>query len=336
MHRPCLTPDYMDPQLTPMDDAPHPTIGRQGQTMHRRRRPAPASNPDNTRLRSNKMHVHLRPQLPPGSYLLVGFLLLQAAAAQAQPTPPSLLSKLANGAPTAAASQSSPSTPSSPVPAPQLPLPARGATRDAWATDPTLQAAQRLLDGDHLNLLSELVLSKDLDAIWSEPWAAHGLLRANPVLQLVPGLGALADKAPEDFTAEDGRAALGAFRGFVRRALENMGKRMDPGDMAADLEAYATRGERDPVWGVLMDAAEAGDGEAAGALHDVVFDELWGGVVDKEKLGLGPGGKAVREAEATARLREHVREEEPALWKLITQEDPFITQCVFVVLGTWI
>lgn len=257
------------------------------------------------------MRAHLRP------WLLLATLLLPAAA-QSQPAAPSLLSQLVNGASTASAAAAD----STPI------LPRSAATRDAWAADATLQAAQRLLDGDHLNLLSELVANKDLDTIWAQPWAAHRLLNANPVLQLIPGLGALADKAPAAFTAEDGRAALTAFRGFVRRALENVGKRMDPEDMAADLEAYAKRGEKDAAWQALMDAAGAGDGAAAGKLHDVVFDELWGGVLDKEKLGLGAGGKAVKEAAATARLREHVKTAEPALWKLITQEDPFITQYV--------
>ncbi len=259
------------------------------------------------------MRAHFRP------WLLLAILLLPAAA-QSQPAAPSLLPKLVNGASTAAQSTASAAASG---PTPLLP---RRATGDAWAADSTLQAAQRLLDGDHLNLLSELVANKDLDTIWAQPWAAHRLLNANPVLQLIPGLGALADKAPEAFTGEDGRAALTAFRGFVRRALENVGKRMDPEDMAADLEAYAKRGEGDAAWKALMDAAGAGDGAAAGKLHDMVFDELWGGVLDKEKLGLGAGGKAVKEAAATARLREHVRAEEPALWKLITQEDPFITQ----------
>ena len=107
-----------------------------------------------------------------------------------------------------------------------------------------------------------------------------------------------------------------------------MAKGQDPISYMSSLEAYAQRGEKDANWRHLLEQAEAGKEEAAGQLHDLLFDELWGGVLEKTQLGFGKGGKGVKEAEATARLREWVRTQEPALWSLMTMEgeDPFIEQ----------
>jgi hypothetical protein len=81
--------------------------------------------------------------------------------------------------------------------------------------------------------------------------------------------------------------------------------------------------------GKLFAEVAAGGEMAARKVHDVVFDELWGDVLDKTQLGFGGGGGGAgpKEAEATARMREWVRKEEPALWDLMTLEgDPFVTQ----------
>lgn len=127
---------------------------------------------------------------------------------------------------------------------------------------------------------------------------------------------------------------------------------MDPSNSMTTLERYAQRGggagrrtssssgdnegkeegiepERDPVLGKLFTEVAAGDEMAARKVHDVVFDELWGDVLDKTQLGFGGGGggEGPKEAEATARTREWVWKEEPALWDLMTLEgDPFVTQ----------
>lgn len=117
-------------------------------------------------------------------------------------------------------------------------------------------------------------------------------------------------------------------------------KGMDPADTMASLERFAERGGvssralgegidegRDPVLQKVFAEAAAGDEEAAKRVHDVVFDGLWDGVLDKTQLGFGGGGEGPKEAEATAGMREWVRKQEPALWDLMTMEgDPFVTQ----------
>lgn len=91
------------------------------------------------------------------------------------------------------------------------------------------------------------------------------------------------------------------------------------------MEEYARLGEEDPKWAQLFAAAERGDKTAAMAVHDKVFDELWGGVLDKAALGFGVGGGGdVSEPPATAKLRARAREEEPALWDLMTGGDELI------------
>lgn len=57
------------------------------------------------------------------------------------------------------------------------------------------------------------------------------------------------------------------------------------------------------------------------ALHDKIADDIWGGTVDLYQMGLDG-----REPRALAKLRTLVQETEPALWRLITQDDPLITQ----------
>ena len=81
-----------------------------------------------------------------------------------------------------------------------------GGVRDAWAEEPELQIARRLLDGDHFGLLREMAQSKDLDVIWADPVAARRLLEANPIFKALPGVAALAEKAAEEWTAEDVRS----------------------------------------------------------------------------------------------------------------------------------
>jgi len=143
----------------------------------------------------------------------------------------------------------------------------------------------------------------------------------------------------------------------VTSALAQTMAGMDPSSAMATLERYAQRGGgggaaggrrtsgrssgggdekekeegRDPVLQKLFAEAAAGDEMAVRRVHDAVFDELWGDVLDKTQLGFGGGGggggEGPKEAEATARMREWVRREEPALWDLMTMEgDPFITQ----------
>ena len=80
-----------------------------------------------------------------------------------------------------------------------------GGLRDAWAEEPELQIARRLLDGDHFGMLREMAQSKDLDVIWADPVAARRLLEANPIFKLLPGVAALAEKAAEEWTTEDVR-----------------------------------------------------------------------------------------------------------------------------------
>lgn len=126
-----------------------------------------------------------------------------------------------------------------------------------------------------------------------------------------------------------GKFILARFRAFVERSLGHAqrGLMADAGAVVGVMEDYARKGQEDPEWMDLFAAAEAGDGVAANAIHDKVFDELWGGVIDREQLGFAPsggGGGSPREPAATARLRALVREEEPALWELMTQGDPFL------------
>jgi len=168
--------------------------------------------------------------------------------------------------------------------------------------------------------------------------ASHPPLSSLPSLLLLQGL-----------------SILTRFRAFVTSALAQTMAGMDPTNSVATLERYAQRGggrrrasssssssssgddkveEEDPVLGKLFAEAAAGDDRAARRVHDAVFDELWGGVLDKTQLGFGGGGgggggggEGPKEAEATARMREWVRKEEPALWDLMTMEgDPFVTQ----------
>lgn len=237
-----------------------------------------------------------------------------------------------------------------------------GGAIDAWATDTDLRAAQRLLDGDHQGLLGEMISSQDLDVIWSDPIAARRLLEANPILEMLPGVAELAAKAPEDFTPQDvrihsvrhtsrwhlektipmptyhnpnhdpptqGQAVLGRFRAFIQHSLGHAqrGLLSDAGALMETMEDYAARGKEDPEWARLFAAAEGGDKAAAMAVHDRVFDDLWGGVLDKAALGFGAnggGGGDVSEAPATAKLRARARAEEPALWDLMTQGDELI------------
>lgn len=116
---------------------------------------------------------------------------------------------------------------------------------------------------------------------------------------------------------------------------------MDPANTMANLERFAQRGgvssralnegideSKDPVLQEVFAQAAAGDEGAAKRVHDVVFDELWDGLLDKTQLGFGGGGgEGPKEAVATAGMREWVRKQEPALWDLMTMEgDPFISQ----------
>lgn len=158
-------------------------------------------------------------------------------------------------------------------------------------------------------------------------------------------------------TLLQGLSILSRFRAFVTSALAQTMAGMDPSSSMATLERYAHRGGgaaggrrtssssnsgsgdekekeegRDPVLQKLFAEAAAGDEMAARRVHDAVFDELWGDVLDKRQLGFGDGGgggggEGPKEAEATARMREWVRKEEPALWDLMTMDgDPFVTQ----------
>jgi hypothetical protein len=78
-----------------------------------------------------------------------------------------------------------------------------GGEKDSWAEEWDLKLARRLLDGDHFSVLKEMVLSKDLEVIWSTPYAARRLLEANPILKMLPGAAALAKKDLEDWTPDD-------------------------------------------------------------------------------------------------------------------------------------
>lgn len=91
------------------------------------------------------------------------------------------------------------------------PFPVLGGVRDAWAEEPELQIARRLLDGDHFGVLREMAQSKDLDVIWADPVAARRLLEANPIFKMLPGVAALADKAAEEWTADDVRTMCSMF-----------------------------------------------------------------------------------------------------------------------------
>ena len=91
------------------------------------------------------------------------------------------------------------------------PFPVLGGVRDAWAEEPELQIARRLLDGDHFGVLREMAQSKDLDVIWADPVAARCLLEANPIFKMLPGVAALADKAAEQWTADDVRTTCSTF-----------------------------------------------------------------------------------------------------------------------------
>jgi len=91
------------------------------------------------------------------------------------------------------------------------PFPILGGVRDAWAEEPELQIARRLLDGDHFGVLREMAQSKDLDVIWADSVAARRLLEANPIFKMLPGVAALADKAAEEWTADDVRTTCSIF-----------------------------------------------------------------------------------------------------------------------------
>lgn len=71
----------------------------------------------------------------------------------------------------------------------------------------------------------------------------------------------------------------------------------------------------------LLIRKQAGDREAAWAMHDKIADDIWGGTVDLYQMGLDG-----REPRVLAELRALVQETEPALWRLITQDDPLITK----------
>lgn len=88
------------------------------------------------------------------------------------------------------------------------PFPVLGGLSDAWAEERELQVGRRLLDGDHLGVLREMAQSKDLDVIWADPIAARRLLTANPIFKALPGVAALADKAAEEWTADDVSVAV--------------------------------------------------------------------------------------------------------------------------------
>src|SRR6056297_1275471 len=129
-----------------------------------------------------------------------------------------------------------------------------------------------------------------------------------------------------------GLQILSRLRLFAKDAMEKTMANIDPSKSMESLEKFAHRGLReeheggDPKLKALFDKVAAGDDTAAKEVHDVVFDELWGGLVDKEQMGFGKEPGTMFEPEASKIMRDYVRTQEPALWDMMTMDDPFITQ----------
>ena len=99
-----------------------------------------------------------------------------------------------------------------------------GGIRDAWAEEPELQTARRLLDGEHFGVLQEMAQSKDLDVIWADPVVARRLLESNPIFLALPGVAALAEKAAEEWTVEDVRLFKKLREGGGREGAQKGGR----------------------------------------------------------------------------------------------------------------
>jgi hypothetical protein len=104
------------------------------------------------------------------------------------------------------------------------PFPVLGGIRDAWAEEPELQTARRLLDGEHFGVLQEMAQSKDLDVIWADPVVARRLLESNPIFLALPGVAALAEKAAEEWTVEDVRLFKKLREGGGREGAQKGGR----------------------------------------------------------------------------------------------------------------
>ena len=184
-----------------------------------------------------------------------------------------------------------------------------GGLIDSWADDKELRLFRRMQDigtrafqakkqegggeggGDSMErgaAVMDLLLTQQatqMEEMWSDPEIAHTLLQRFPMFSALPGVPALASKAAEDFTSEDGLAVLTKMKAFAMRTVAGMGIVTDPVRLAETLEAYSSLGETDPAMRALFQDIEAGDPEAAWAFHDLVAEDLWQGTLDLDKFG---------------------------------------------------
>jgi hypothetical protein len=61
------------------------------------------------------------------------------------------------------------------------------------------------MDGDRFAVITSLVQNKELEEIWSKPWAFHRMLQNFPVLEGIKGFPELMAKDKEELTSEDVR-----------------------------------------------------------------------------------------------------------------------------------
>lgn len=195
------------------------------------------------------------------------------------------------------------------IPQQQQPwLPQGGGMVDSWADDKELRLFRRMQDigarafqgkkqdgggggGDSMErsaAVMDLLLTQQatqMKEMWSDPRIAHTLLQRFPMFSALPGVPALASKAAEDFTREDGLAVLDKMKAFAVRTVAGMGIVTDPVRLAETLEAYSSLGESNLAMRALYEDIEAGDPEAAWAFHDLVAEDVWQGTLDLGKFG---------------------------------------------------
>ncbi len=120
---------------------------------------------------------------------------------------------------------------------------------------------------------------------------------------------------PHPYHNPQGLAALASFTDYLGASAKVLEEIADPGKFAAKMHAY--QNTQDPVLSSLMKRMAAGDVEATVELQQEVVNRELGDLIDLEAFG-----SRGNEPGAVASLRNLVKETEPALYKLIVQDDP--------------
>lgn len=113
---------------------------------------------------------------------------------------------------------------------------------DAWDKDKGLRILQQTMDGDLTGPMRGLVADvKDLHEAWAQPHLFRALMSQIPLFHAIKPIQAIVmGKNEEDYTAEDGVAAAGAFKGFMVKALDSMDVLRNPERLAEKMLTYAS------------------------------------------------------------------------------------------------